>query len=101
MNAFTQRGGDDGFGHVNSSSITKSGDLRLSIHSPMAPDARDPKMMASFELCEMSVSPKARMVMKMDMVKPMPPRKPAPSKSLQSVSSGNFARRNFTAKNEN
>ena len=45
-----------------------------------------------------SGSSKASNVMKMDMVKPMPPKNPAPTICLQEISLDNWDRRVFTAK---
>lgn len=58
-------------------------------------------MIYSFALLITSVSVKAKSVTKIDIVKPIPPKIPAPKIDGQVNPSVSFAHFNFTAKNEN
>ena len=91
------------FGYGSSFWVFKvtTGCLRLNIQRPATPEDKDANITAIFELWAKTVSPKARMVIKIDMVNPIPPRKAAPTRSLYLISSGNFAKPNLMAKREN
>jgi len=71
------------------------------IRKPTVPAIIEPSKILIFELWIISGLPKANNVMKMDMVNPMPPRKPAPMICLQNKSPGNWDKPNFTAKTLN
>ena len=73
----------------------------LKIRKPTVPAAREPSKMLIFELWTISGLPKANNVMKMDMVNPIPPRKPAPMICLHDTSPGNWDKPSLTAKTLN
>ena len=52
--------------------------VRLSHRKPIVPAISEERRIAIFELLTMSVLSKASRVMKIDIVKPIPPKKPAP-----------------------
>ena len=69
----------------------------LKIIKPTAPATSELIKMLIFELWTILGSPKASKVMKMDMVNPMPPKKPAPIMCFQVRSAGNWDKPTLTA----
>jgi hypothetical protein len=61
----------------------------LKIRKPVVPAIMELRKTAILETWIISGSAKAKSVMKTDMVKPIPPRKPAPMICFQDISLGN------------
>ena len=65
---------------------------------PKIPAINDETKIMILELSMCSLSEKARSVIKIDMVNPIPPKNPTPIMAFQLMSSGRLQTFNFTAK---
>lgn len=86
---------------MHQSSSTFSLSISFRMMNPAIPETREAMSIAIFEILIKTGSVKARSVMKMDIVNPIPPSNPAPSITLHFKPCGSSERPAATAMNEN